>query len=197
MPYLVHTFLTRKFVTRFGLKYLAEFFLLLHYDSFSQLIYHRVMNSRPYKYCSKSTFPKKDLSKWTLSLPRTWWCYQTRLQIWNTFFSIQFFRDNGIVIGVTCWQWVAELALTILATIIHIIRGKNRAIEHGMTLFASGFSYVILPAFYLMADRKFRYDFDKKGFWRAIVNSLAGGPRLTNVLIPGKKKNQKKILPIV
>ena len=80
------------------------------------------------------------------------------------------------MIGVTCWQWVAELALTILATIIHIIRGKNRAIEHGMTLFASGFSYVILPAFYLMADRKFRNDFDKKGFWRAIVNSLAGVP---------------------
>ena len=72
----------------------------------------------------------------------------------------------------TFWQWVAELALTILATIIHIIKGKNRAIEHGMTLFVSGFSYVILPAFYLMADQQFRNEFDKKGLWRAIVNSF-------------------------
>ena len=100
------------------------------------------------------------------------------------------------MIGVTCWQWVAELALTILATTIHIIKGKNRAIEHGMVLFVSGFSYIILPAFYLMADQQFRNDFDKKGLWRAIVNSLTGGPRLTNVLSPGKKKNQNKILPI-
>ena len=44
------------------------------------------------------------------------------------------------MIGVTCWQWVMELALTILASIIHIIKGKNRAIEHGMTLFVAGFS---------------------------------------------------------
>ena len=92
----------------------------------------------------------------------------------------------------TCWQWVAELALTILATIIHIIRGKNRAIEHGMTLFASGFSYVILPAFYLMADRKFRNDLDRKGFWRAIVNSLAGGPQLTNVEKEIEKRKIKR-----
>ena len=76
------------------------------------------------------------------------------------------------MIGVTCWQWVAELALTILSTIIHIIKGKNRSIEHGMTLFGSGFSYVILPAFYLMADQQFRNDFDKNGLWRAIVNLL-------------------------
>ena len=76
------------------------------------------------------------------------------------------------MIGVTCWQWVAELALTILYTIIHIIMGKNRAIAHGMMLFVSGFSYVVLPAFYLMADQQFRNDFDKNGLWRAIVNLL-------------------------
>ena len=76
------------------------------------------------------------------------------------------------MIGVTCWQWVAELALTILTTIILTIMGKNRAIAHGMMLFVSGFSYVILPAFYLMAHQQFRNDFDKNGLWRAIVNSL-------------------------
>ena len=87
-----------------------------------------------------------------------------------------FFRKNGIVIRVTCWQWVMELALTILASFLHIFKGKNRAIEHGLTLFAAGFSYVILPAFYLMADQQFRNDFDKKGLFKAIINSFTGGP---------------------
>ena len=112
-------------------------------------------------------------------------------------FSLYFFRDNGIVIGVTCWQWVAELVLTILAATILIIKGKNRAIGHGVVVFVAGFSYIILPAFYLLADQQFRNDFDKKGLWRAIVNSLTGGPRLTDILRDGKKNNQKKILPIV
>ena len=97
------------------------------------------------------------------------------------------------MIGMTCWQWVMELAMTFLATIIHIIKGKNRAIEYGMTLFVSGFSYVVLPSFYLMADQQFRNDFDKKGLLRAIVNLLTGGPRLTNS--SGKNQKIKKILP--
>ena len=80
-----------------------------------------------------------------------------------------FFRKNGIVIRVTCWQWVMELALTILASFLHIIKGKNRAIEHGLTLFAAGFSYVILPAFYLMADQQFRNNLEKSGLFKAII----------------------------
>ena len=76
------------------------------------------------------------------------------------------------MIGVTFWQWVMELALTILASIIHVIKGKNRAIEHGMTLFVAGFSYVILPAFYLMADQKFRNNLEKSGLFKAIINAF-------------------------
>ena len=76
------------------------------------------------------------------------------------------------MIGVTLWQWVMELALTILALIIHVIKGKNRAIEHGMTLFVAGFSYVILPAFYLMADQQFRNNLEKSGLFKAIINAF-------------------------
>ena len=101
------------------------------------------------------------------------------------------------MIGVTFWQWVAELALTIFATTILIIQGKNRALGHGVVLFVSGFSFVILPAFFLLADQQFRNDFDKKGLWQAIVNSLSGGPRLTDILRNGNKNNQRKFLPIV
>ena len=132
----------------------------------------------------------------THNFPRTWWYYQLRLaKVRNFKFeklvsSLQFFRDNGIVIGVTCWQWVMELALTILVTIFHFMRGKNRVIEHGMFLFASGFSYVFLPAFYLMADQQFRNDFDKKGLFKAIINSFTGGPWLTNIL--SSRENPKK-----
>ena len=101
------------------------------------------------------------------------------------------------MIGVTFWQWVAELALTIFAATILIIQGKNRALGHGVVLFVSGFSFVILPAFFLLADQQFRNDFDKKGLWQAIVNSLTGGPRLTDILRSGKNNNQRRILPIV
>ena len=76
------------------------------------------------------------------------------------------------MIRVTCWQWVMELALTILASFLHIIKGKNRAIEHGMTLFAAGFSYVILPAFYLMADQQFRNNLEKSGLFKAIIKAF-------------------------
>ena len=76
------------------------------------------------------------------------------------------------MIKVTCWQWVMELALTILASFLHIIKGKNRAIEHGLTLFAAGFSYVILPAFYLMADQRFRNNLEKSGLFKAIIKAF-------------------------
>ena len=101
------------------------------------------------------------------------------------------------MIGVTFWQWVAELALHIFATTILIVQGKNRALGHGVVVFVSGFSFVILPAFFLMADQQFRNDFDKKGLRRAIVNSLTGGPRITDILRNGKNNNHKEIVPIV
>ena len=65
-----------------------------------------------------------------------------------------------------------ELALTILASFLHIFKGKKRAIEHGMTLFAAGFSYVILPAFYLMADQQFRNNLEKSGLFKAIIKAF-------------------------
>ena len=76
------------------------------------------------------------------------------------------------MIGVTCWQWIMELALTILVSIIHFINGKNRAIEHGMGVFVAGFSSIVLPAFYLMADQKFRNDLEKSGLCKAIINAF-------------------------
>ena len=45
MPYLAHTFLNRKFVTRFGFKYiLCWLFLLMHYDIFFLLLH--IYNSK-------------------------------------------------------------------------------------------------------------------------------------------------------
>ena len=76
------------------------------------------------------------------------------------------------MIGVTFWQWVAELALTIFATTILIIQGKNRALGHGVVVFVSGFSFVILPAFFLMADQQFRNDLEKNGLYKAIINAF-------------------------
>ena len=92
------------------------------------------------------------------------------------------------MIRVTCWQWVMELALTILSSFLHIFKGKNRAIEHGMTLFAAGFSYVILPAFYLMADQQFRNNLEKSGLFKAIIDALKQNQDTNDtqaIVIPG------------
>ena len=103
------------------------------------------------------------------------------------------------MIGVTCWQWVMELALMILVSIIHIIKGKNRVIEHGMVLFLSGFTYVILPTFYLMADQQFRNDLEKNGLYKAIINAFKQNQDANDIqviLTPGfyfsKLLNQKE-----
>ena len=90
------------------------------------------------------------------------------------------------MIGVTCWQWIMELALMILVAIIHIIKGKNRAIEHGMVLFVSGFTYVILPTFYLMADQQFRNNLEKSGLFKAIIDAFKQDTNDTQaIVIPG------------
>ena len=51
----------------------------------------------------------------------------------NSLFQLFFlYRDEGIVIAVTIWQWIAELVVSILGGIIFVNHGENRLVDHFM-----------------------------------------------------------------
>ena len=90
----------------------------------------------------------------------------------NLFFNFFFCRDEGIVIAVTIWQWIAELVVTILGGIISVNHGENRIVDHFMLFSIIWIVHVVLPAFFLLADSQFRRALQEKGFIRAIIEAL-------------------------
>ena len=87
------------------------------------------------------------------------------------FFSYQN-RDDGIVIGITFWQWIVEIIISGILAFLHMIRGENRALEHFVVLFLSMISYVFFPAFLFLADNQFRRKLEEKGFKTALMSAL-------------------------
>ena len=87
-------------------------------------------------------------------------------------FQFFFCRDEGIVIAVTIWQWIAELVVTILGGIISVNHGENRIVDHFMLFSIIWIVHVVLPAFFLLADSQFRRSLQEKGFIRAIFEAL-------------------------
>ena len=83
-----------------------------------------------------------------------------------------FYRDEGIVIAVTIWQWIAELGVSILGGIIFFNHGENRIVDHFMVFLFIWIVHVVLPAFVLLADNQFRRSLQEKGFMRAIIEAL-------------------------
>ena len=72
------------------------------------------------------------------------------------FFFHFFYRDEGIVIAVTIWQWIAEVGVSILGGIIFFNPGENRIVDHFMVFLFIWIVHVVLPAFVLLADNQFR-----------------------------------------
>ena len=87
------------------------------------------------------------------------------------FFSFQN-RDDGIVIGITFWQWIVEIIISVILAFLHMIRGENRALEHFIVLFLAMISYAFFPAFMLLADNRFRRKLEEKGFKTALMSAL-------------------------
>ena len=88
------------------------------------------------------------------------------------FINFFFCRDEGIVIAVTIWQWIAELVVTILGGIISVNHGENRIVDHFMLFSIIWIVHVVLPAFFLLADSQFRRSLQERGFIRAIIEAL-------------------------
>ena len=84
-----------------------------------------------------------------------------------------FFRNDGIVIAITFWQWFVEsiFNMLLIGTIVGL--GSNRQVDHFSSLFTTWFGTSVIPSFYFMACADFRRDLETNGllkaFWLAIT----------------------------
>ena len=85
--------------------------------------------------------------------------------------SLFFFRDDGIVIGITVWQWIGEVLFNLIAITVVARQGGNRYADHFFSLFTIWFGNIILLP-YFMACAEFRRDFAAygvKALWLALT----------------------------
>ena len=84
-----------------------------------------------------------------------------------------FFRDDGIVIAVTFWQWAVEFIFNLLLIGLLAGLGANLLVDHFVALFSLWFGLSVVPSFYFMACAEFRRDLETygllKAFWIAIT----------------------------
>jgi hypothetical protein len=89
------------------------------------------------------------------------------------------FRNDGIVIAITFWQWLVEFIFNLF--VIGLIKGAgaNRQVDHFMAIFSFWFGTSVIPAFYIMACAEFRRNLETvglvKAFWLAFTNSWNTG----------------------
>ena len=65
-----------------------------------------------------------------------------------------------------------ELLIVVLISILRIMQGKNRALDHLIVLISAFFFFVIEPAFYLLGDIEFQRAFEEKGWKKAVILAL-------------------------
>ena len=82
------------------------------------------------------------------------------------------FRDDGIVIAVTFWQWFVEFIfnLLLIGTIVGL--GSNRQVDHFASLFVTWFGTSVIPSFYFMACADFRRDLETYGLLKAFLLAI-------------------------
>ena len=84
-----------------------------------------------------------------------------------------FFRDDGIVIAITFWQWFVELVFNLLLIGLVAGLGANRRVDHFAALASIWVGTSLVPSFYFMACAEFRRDLETHGllkaFWIAIT----------------------------
>ena len=83
------------------------------------------------------------------------------------------FRDDGIVIAITFWQWFVEFIFNLLGIGFILGLGANRKVDHLMALFNIWVGTSVVPSFYFMACADFRRDLETygllKAFWLVII----------------------------
>ena len=83
------------------------------------------------------------------------------------------FRDTGIVINISILQWIVEVAVYIFTFLYLVfVAGNSSVLDKFFTLFMTGFTIIVLPAFYLNGDIEFRTDLAENGYFTALKNAL-------------------------
>ena len=96
------------------------------------------------------------------------WYSLKKVDCWHSLF---FFRDDGIVIGITVWQWIGEVIFNLIAITVVARQGGNRYADHFFSLFTIWFGNIILLP-YFMACAEFRRDFEAYGLNKALWLAL-------------------------
>ena len=87
------------------------------------------------------------------------------------------FSDTGIVINISILQWIVEVAAYIFTFLYMVyVAGNSSVLDKFFTLFMTGFTIIVLPAFYLNGDIEFRTDLAENGYFTALKNAIAWGP---------------------
>ena len=83
------------------------------------------------------------------------------------------FRNDGIVIAITFWQWIVESIFNLLLIGLIAGLGNNRQVDDFLSLCIAWFGTSVVPSFYFMACADFRRDLETfgllKAFWLAIT----------------------------
>ena len=66
----------------------------------------------------------------------------------DSWHSLFFFRDDGIVIGITLWQWIGEVLFNLIAITVVARQGGNRYADHFFSLFTIWFGNIILLPYF-------------------------------------------------
>ena len=83
-----------------------------------------------------------------------------------------FFRDDGIIVAITFWQWVIETLYNLVSIGLVASLGGNRQLDHFRALLSIWFGVSVLPSFYFMASANFRRDFENFGLLKAFYIAL-------------------------
>ena len=84
-----------------------------------------------------------------------------------------FFRDEGVIVSITYWQWALELTFNLLMILFHsYVRGNERRMDDWIGISMFFFGFVVLPAFYFLADVRFRRVLDQQSIHVALWMAL-------------------------
>jgi hypothetical protein len=85
------------------------------------------------------------------------------------------FRNDGIVTAITVWQLVIEMVINIgILIYVRFFLRQSMFLDQLFEILISAIQFVVMPAFFLLADQKFRNSVEIHGGFIAIWRIVKG-----------------------